>query len=131
MKKVSFDFDSTLSKEKIEQFAKELVDRNFEVWIVTTRKDNEQTQFPHSNDDLFETAIRCGIKFSNIHFTNMKDKWEFLKDKGFIFHIDDDWEELKQIQKNVKGTVAISSFGNPKWKHKCIKAIGMKVTEFN
>lgn len=129
MKKVSFDFDSTLSREKIELFAKELVDKGFEVWIVTTRKDDEHAPNPEWNKDLYEAAKRCGI--TNIHFTNMKDKWEFLKGKDFIFHIDDDWVELKQIQKNVKGTVAISSFGNPKWKHKCIKAIGMKVTQFN
>ena len=44
--------------------------------------------------------------------------------------IDDDWVELELIQKHVKGTVAISSFGNPKWKHKCIKALGMKVIDF-
>ena len=130
MKKVSFDFDSSLSIQNIEDFAKELVDKGFEVWIVTTRKDNDNAPSAHWNDDLFNTAIRCGIDFKNIHFTNMKDKWKFLKDKGFTFHIDDDWVELELIQKHVKGTVAISSFGNPKWKHKCIKALGMKVIDF-
>ena len=68
MKKVSFDFDSTLSKDKIEDFAKELLDKGFEVWIVTTRKDNDNAPSTHWNDDLFNTAIRCGIDFKNIHF---------------------------------------------------------------
>jgi hypothetical protein len=130
MKKVSFDFDSTLSITKIEEFAKELVDRGFEVWIVTTRKDNNNAPSPNWNDDLFDTALRCGIPTNNIHFTNMKDKWEFLKDKGFLFHIDDNWVELKLIQKHIPNTKAISSFGNPKWKHRCIKAIGMNVSDF-
>ena len=124
MKKVSFDFDSTLSINTIESFAADLVKREFEVWIVTTRHTK------YDNSELFETAIRCGIDVKNIYFTNGVDKWKFLIDKGFIFHIDDDWFELKEIQKRIKGTVAISSFGNPKWKHKCIKALGMKVTDF-
>ena len=129
-KKVSFDFDSTLSIDKIEEFAKELVQRGFEVWIVTTRHTTNFDGGLRDNSDLFETALRCGISFGNIHFTNGKDKWGFLKDKEFIFHIDDDWHELKTIKSNVDGTVPISSFGNPKWKHRCIKALGMKVTDF-
>ena len=121
--KVSFDFDSTLDKPHIQEYAKSLVDNGFEVWIVTTRHSNETMNNDHYNDDLFEVAKECGINFNNIHFTDHQDKWQFLKDKGFIFHLDDDWHELRCIQRNIKGTMAISSFGNPKWKHKCQKAI--------
>ena len=39
--KVSFDFDSTLSRKDVQSFAKELVDRGLEVWIVTSRFDDE------------------------------------------------------------------------------------------
>ena len=130
MRKVSFDFDSTLDKDSIERFAKELVDKGFEVWIVTTRLSNHVAPSAAWNEDLYNTAIRCGIKFNNIHFTNGADKWLFLKDKDFEFHIDDDWVELKLIRKHIKETAAISSFGNPKWKHQCIKSIGMKVSDF-
>lgn len=129
-RKVSFDFDDTLDKPKIQEFAKELVDKDFEVWIVTTRLDNTQAPSHRWNDDLFEVAKRVGIRLENVHWTNGADKWEFLKDKNFEFHIDDDWYELRMIQRNIKGTKAISSFGNPKWKHKCIKALNMSVNEF-
>lgn len=122
-KKVSFDFDSTLDKLPIQDLAEELVKADFEVWIVTTRLDNTQAPSHRWNDDLFEVAKRVGIRLEHIHWTNGADKWLFLKDKGFIFHIDDDWHELKMIQKNIKGTAAISSFGNPHWRHKCLKAI--------
>jgi hypothetical protein len=123
MKKVSFDFDSTLDRPKIEEFAKSLVDQGFEVWIVTTRLGPEQAPSARWNDDLFATATRCGIDPEHIYFTNGADKWLFLQDKEFIFHIDDDSFELKQIQQKIKGTAAISSWYNPKWKVKCEKAI--------
>lgn len=130
MRKVSFDFDSTLDKDNIEAFAKELVEKGFEVWIVTTRLDNHTAPSNHWNTDLFDTAMRCGIKFNNIHFTNGSDKYLFLRGKGFEFHIDDDWHELKMIKSHIKETKAISSFGNPKWRLNCIKALGMKLTDF-
>jgi hypothetical protein len=129
-RKVSFDFDSTLDRLDIQEFAKKLVDLGFEVWIVTTRLDNTQAPSHRWNDDLLEVSRNVGILMENIHWTNGADKWEFLKDKGFEFHIDDDWHELKMIQKNIKGTNAISSFGNPKWRQKCIKAIKMSLEDF-
>lgn len=35
--KVSFDFDDTLSKPKVQEYAKELINRGIEVYIVTAR----------------------------------------------------------------------------------------------
>ena len=39
--KVGFDFDSTLSRKDVQEFAKELVNDGHEVWIVTSRFDDE------------------------------------------------------------------------------------------
>jgi len=36
-KKISFDFDSTLDNEHIQIFAKELIQKGFNVYIVTSR----------------------------------------------------------------------------------------------
>jgi len=41
MRKVSFDFDSTLSRKDVQDFAKKLVSEGYEVWIVTSRFDDE------------------------------------------------------------------------------------------
>jgi len=46
---------------------------------------------------LFEVADECGIKRENIHFTNHQPKIIFLKDKDFLFHLDDDIIELMDI----------------------------------
>jgi hypothetical protein len=101
--KVSFDFDSTLSRKDVQEFAKKLVKSGIEVWIVTSRFDDESAMKKNwhwikgQNQKLFDVAEECGIKLYNIHFTCMESKSIFLKDKGFIFHLDDDDIELMDI----------------------------------
>jgi hypothetical protein len=103
--KVSFDFDSTLSRKDVQLFAKELVSEGHEVWIVTSRfsdeaaddKDRKWHWIKGQNQRLFGVAEDCGIKVENIHFTNMESKSLFLEGKGFIFHLDDDDIELMDI----------------------------------
>lgn len=103
MKKVSFDFDSTLDREDVQKVAKRLVELGFEVWIVTSRVSDEtlKVRFLHTppnwNKDLFDVADALGIRRSQIKFTEFEDKIGFLKDKNFLFHLDDDSEELIQI----------------------------------
>jgi len=96
--KVSFDFDSTLSEERVEEYAKKLVKEGHEVWIVTSRLGNGKEPNPKWNDDLYECAERVGISKDHIHFCSMVDKSEFLKDKGFLWHLDDDIIELSFIR---------------------------------
>jgi predicted nucleotide-binding protein (sugar kinase/HSP70/actin superfamily) len=106
--KVSFDFDSTLSRHEVQQFAKELVQQGHEVWIVTSRISNEQSKIEYSdnytldrvyksNKKLFRIADNVGIPRSNIQFMNFQMKSEFIKDNGFLFHLDDDSDELMDI----------------------------------
>jgi hypothetical protein len=135
--KVSFDFDGTLERESIQRYAKELVERGHEVWIVTSRfGDDEryktffQTTIPvgRTNEDLFEIAASLGIPRERVHFTDMDDKWPFFKYyQEMLWHIDDDWVENRQILKNTK-TKAIDSIG-PNWKGKCERIIKKKMLE--
>ena len=58
----------------------------------------------------------------------MDDKWPFLKfHDDFLWHIDDDWIENKNILKYTK-TKAISSLG-ANWKSKCERLIKKKLME--
>jgi hypothetical protein len=95
MAKVSFDFDSTLSVDVVEDYAKRLVDEGNEVWIVTSRSHADDLVY---NGDLYDCAERIGILKEHIHFCYSKDKSEFLKDKGFLWHLDDDCYELYLIR---------------------------------
>lgn len=130
--KVSFDFDGTLAINTIKLYAKDLIDRGIEVWIVTSRFDNQEhikrfhvsPEFYHKvNYDLNEIAEELGIPKSRIIYTNMISKWKFIKDKEFLWHLDDDWIETDDINKNAKPTKGISCWGTPKWREKCEKII--------
>lgn len=120
--KVSFDFDSTLTRISVQKYAKELVDRGIEVWIVTSRLGFGEEPNSTWNDDLFEVAKYVGIKKEHIHFCCMKDKAIFLKDKGFVFHIDDDNIELSFVKTDTDVT-PIYLFGNKHWKNDCENAL--------
>ena len=135
--KVSFDFDSTLDRDHIQQYAKELVNRGLEVWIVTARYDKEHViEYWHNteesaeraNKDLFEIANKVGINKEHIQFMNMEDKYNFFKDKDFAWHLDDDTLENKLILKYAK-IKAINSWGNSSWKQKCEKILKIKLNE--
>lgn len=121
--KVSFDFDSTLSRKDIQTYAQELVDRGLEVWIITSRFEyTDSSGNKCDNSDLFEVANKVGIKKGNIHFCNMEDKAEFIKDrKGYIWHLDDDIVELYYINTETD-TVGILCT-NPNWKVQCEKLL--------
>lgn len=89
--KVSFDFDYTLTEPEIQKYALELIERGIEVHIVTARFENE------NNSELFRIAKLLNISKENIHFTSHRPKVEFFKNSNFLFHVDDDPDELVKM----------------------------------
>ena len=122
MKKVSFDFDGTLSKNKIQKYAKMLVNAGVECWIVTSRMGFGKEPRPDWNEDLFEIAREIGIPKSQIHFCCMDNKANFLNGKGFIWHLDDDLIELSFIKTDTD-VKPIYLFGNKFWRNDCENAL--------
>jgi hypothetical protein len=119
--KVAFDFDCTLDKSHIQDYAAELIERGLDVWIITARLSPEESQRDW-NKDLFEISDALGIIRENIIFTAYCDKYEIIKDNDFIFHIDDDWTELELIKEHTD-CIPVSSFGNKYWRYECDQAI--------
>jgi hypothetical protein len=123
MAKVSFDFDSTLSLDVVQKLAKNIIDEGHEVWIVTSRFEySDSSGNKVNNDDLFETAIELNIFKEQIHFCNMSDKYEFLKDKNFLWHLDDDDIELQFIR-NYTNVLPIHRRGGNDWYNQCLDTI--------
>lgn len=134
--KVSFDFDGTLEHEEVQQYAKELIKRGIEVWIVTTRYDaNHQhkwlRQFPdaewaliydkHNGDPNFHVwgvAERLGIPKHHVRFTCMEWKWTYLKGTKFVWHLDDNPEELSHAKAN-HNDVPMIEVTRDDWKQRC------------
>jgi len=128
-KKVSFDFDSTLDRIDIQNYALSLFREGYDVWICTMRFDDNELRrrfgSMYPNEDLWEVAEDTGIPRENVIFTGQGDKWPFLKKYGpFLFHIDDDGIELKLIKKHLPETVAVQSMAPSHiWMKECQKAL--------
>ena len=127
--KVSFDFDGTLSKKKIQSYAKSLIKRGYDVRITTARYDEDNKHLwatNPTNECLYKVVDDLKIPRKNIQFMNMKDKASYFKNNpDFLFHLDDDWLELAEIRK-FTNVPAINCFGNENWKEECEKALKNK-----
>lgn len=126
--KISLDFDGTLSRKDVQKYAKELVNRGFDVHIVTSRHSDEAAKeagwqwILNQNKSLFDVAEDCGIKEENITFTNGRDKIEYLKDKNFKFHLDDDEIELMLIFESDEKCVPLN-VNHSDWREHCENVI--------
>lgn len=139
--KLSFDVDGTLLRESVQRYARELIDRGFDVWITTRRYNSLdlytrdfQRQYGIMNlelehQKLFDIAAELGIPNNKIRFTNMQDKWLFFSpNRGFLWHLDDDPSECNDINRFTK-TVAVSCSSGSNWKGKCERIIKNKLNE--
>lgn len=125
--KVSFDFDSTLSRLDVQTFAKKLVNDGHEVWLVTSRFSDDvlKEKWPNTklnNVELFKIAEECGIIKEHIIFTNMSSKINFLKGQNFSFHLDDDDVELDDIIDSGDYCQAIDVCF-PNWEDVCLSVL--------
>lgn len=101
--KISFDFDSTLSKTKVQNIAKRLMTENHEIVITTSRIKS------YDNADLYSVADSLGI--TDITFTNAENKVEYLLRNNVDMHIDDDRFEIDLINKTkIIGVLVGDSF---------------------
>ena len=122
--RVSFDFDGTLSRNDVREYATKLVNDGHEVWVVTSRFNTENALakgwhwIERQNQELYDVAELCGIKRENIFFTEHVDKIEYLKGKGFLFHLDDDVDELMEIVKS-KDACQPVNVNHSDWREHC------------
>jgi hypothetical protein len=141
MIKVSFDYDGTIARESIQRYAKELVERGFEVWICTARYDSPERysddfkvkyhilDIGREHEQLFADARKCNISFDHIKFMNMTYKAEFFaEEKDFLWHLDDDRIEIMEINSRTN-TVGISCENGSSWRHKCERTIKKRLNE--
>jgi len=130
--KVSIDFDGTLSRRDVQEFAKDLVSKGIDVWIVTSRCSTEEAKkkawwwIEKQNQQLYDVAEECGIQREKIVFTEHIDKIVFLKDKEFLFHLDDDEHELILIMES-KDPCRPLNVDHFEWKESCLEILNKKL----
>lgn len=94
--KISFDFDRTLDREDVQEYCKHLQSKDIEIYITTSRA--EVSLFGDTNSDMFEVCDLLNIPKENIIFCNYYDKYEIIKDFGFLWHLDDNEDELTLLK---------------------------------
>ena len=86
---ISFDFDATLSLPSVQEVAKDLIDKDFNVIVTTTRHSK------YLNQDLIKITDKLGI--NKIVYTNGEGKEFFMQ--GIDIHIDNDESDLRNISR--------------------------------
>lgn len=104
MKRISFDFDHTMTRKDVRSIAEHLISQGYELWIVTSRYSNDYAM----NEKVFTTAEELGIPSQRIIFTNRVPKIEFLEGKNFLIHFDDDVDELMAIMQSKDSCIPIN-----------------------
>ena len=126
---VSFDFDCTLSLQRVQNYAKSLIERGFDVWVVTSRYDeNHKHLYPKNptNEDMYSIIDNLGIPRTKIIFTNMKMKDEYFNGTKFLFHIEDDMFEIRSAKNNNCSVPYIFVRDND-WKIDCEKILEIEL----
>lgn len=95
--RISFDFDSTLSEERIQRFAKAMSTLDVEMWIISSRVDENRWGW---NKELFRIANQLNISRNRIILTEGDVKWKPIKEHGIDIHFDDDQIEVELIEEN-------------------------------
>lgn len=140
--KVSFDFDGTLERLDVQEYAASLIKRGIEVWIVTTRYDANHDhkwadKFPdqewadiYTNHDgdpnhhVWGVAEKLGIPRHHVRFTCMEWKYKYLDGTKFVWHLDDNPEEFTQAKAN-SCNVPMIQVESSTWKNKCERFINV------
>jgi len=132
--KVSFDFDGTLEHADVQEYASELIDRGVEVWVVTTRWDeNHKHKYPMNAtlDDLWEVVDRLGIPRWRVRFTCMEWKAGYLRGTHFAWHLDDNEQEFSACKKTEGCAVPMIDVMGNGWKKKCERLLNNNTEKTN
>jgi len=132
MAKVSMDFDKTMSKPHVQEYAKQLLDQGHEVWVVTARYDEchihlyNRTEWTEAGQqDLWDVVDGLGIPRHHVRFMNMEPKYTYLDRTHFVWHLDDDFVEISDA-KRYGCSVPFIQVEAGSWKNKCERILKKK-----
>jgi soluble P-type ATPase len=95
-KKISFDYDDTLSLSKYQEKAKQLIADGNLVYIISAH---------HNASNMFSVADKVGIPHSRIYATGSnKNKIEKIKELNIDIHYDNNQDVIDELKRNHIGT---------------------------
>ena len=129
MIKITFDFDGTLSRKDVQEYAIELIKKGIDVWVLTTRYDelNKHRYEPNpTNDDLWEVIDSLKIPRWKVRFTNMEWKANYLLHTNVLLHLDDNYKEFIKMR-NMKCKTLGVQVNCGSFRNKCNRIIANKL----
>jgi hypothetical protein len=94
-KRISFDYDDTLTTAKGQDMARRFLAANDEIFIITARTQS-------NGGPVYAMAEKLGIKKENVYFTAGKHKYMLVNRLRINKHIDNNTEELQLITENTQ-----------------------------
>lgn len=122
MIKVSFDYDDTLDRQTVHDYAIELKERGIDVWICTNRPNDDDASTPHWNLDVHKSAREIGIPKRNIIYMNLTEKYKHFNGKDFLWHLDDSFDDADKISAHTN-TKGIRYYSKGNWLEQCEKLL--------
>ena len=112
IKRISFDFDGTLSKQEVYAVALMLLEDNYTLYIITKRFDYPQKHQKAANEDVKEVARKLRIPKDHLIFTNGLSKSKFIKKHEIILHLDNNLNEISDIDENANCELVYVGLGS-------------------
>jgi len=94
-KRISFDYDDTLTTAKGQDMARRFLAANDEIFIITARTQS-------NGGPVYAMAEKLRIKKENVYFTAGKHKYMLVNKLRINKHIDNNTEELQLITENTQ-----------------------------
>jgi len=91
--RISLDFDDTLSTQRGQDLARNLINRGYDVYVVTSRQ-------KFASSGVYYITDKLGIPRDKVIFTEGRLKWKKLKELGISKHYDNNEDEIKAIRDN-------------------------------
>ena len=104
--KISFDFDGTLSQDRVQRLADKLIHDGHDVIVVTSRHSK------HKNPDVEGIADELGVE---VFYTDGQDKYRTLVGQNVEIHYDDDPVEIELIEQHTH-IIGILVSGEIEWR---------------
>lgn len=132
---ISFDMDGTIDdhfgdqeknphKHEIRGFIKQLINRGYEVYIITRRygPENSSKGIGMEHVKVLKVAEELGIPSERIIFTNREWKYSFVQSIGSCMHVDDDEREQYWLERHSPEVTTIL-VGSEHWQEKLVSKI--------
>lgn len=117
--KVAIDFENTLTKFEVFEFANDLLNEGIEVHVLTSRIGHIKSDY---NNDILKAARGLNIPYANVIFTS-DIRGYFHNNQDIRVYLSDN---LINLQLSLNWLTCVPIFGNKNWKRECFGLVERK-----